>query len=148
MSIKKNIKVNIMSYVLLLYSLLFNSCQNNEDIILNKLKGDWSIEQISYDNNNYLNNLYTNVFFLEDHNSVTLPQTFDSEEENAIWNISKKGNNIIVEIKSKNQIFNSKFEVKFIKNYDKKLLGIELKSHKTRIVAYKFLQDFENNSTW
>ncbi len=137
-----------MNCLFLLFIFLFNSCQNNEDTVAKKLTGDWAIEQMSYEGNNYLNNLYANTLFLEKNNSITLPQTFDSEEENAFWNISKNGDKIVLEIKSGNHIFKGKYDVKFIKNNHKKLLGVELKSDKTHIIAYKFLQNFEIDGKW
>jgi len=136
-----------MKFMYLIFLLVLISCQSNEEVVLQKMYGQWAIDKIEYKGENYTGKLYSNVFFIEENFIFSLPSTFDFEAEKGIWTMVRT-NKLGLKIDCKNDVFNGDYKVKFIKDYDKKLLGIDLKSEKTHIIAYKFLQNFEIDGKW
>lgn len=132
-----------MKFILLNFLLVFISCQTKQELVLKKLQGDWAIDEISYKNQNYKERLYMNTLFIEKNGIISFPDTFDFEEEGTIFDCNLVNNQVFLIIKCKNEVFSGVYNVKFIKNEEKKLLGIELISNNTKIIAYKFLQNFE-----
>jgi hypothetical protein len=132
-----------MKFILLNFLLVFISCQTKQELVLKKLQGDWAIDEISYKNQNYKERLYMNTLFIEKNGIISFPDTFDFEEESTIFDCNLVNNQVFLIIKCKNEVFSGVYNVKFIKYEEKKLLGIELISNNTKIVAYKFLQNFE-----
>ena len=140
--IDKKIYLKNMKYIYLLIFAFFISCNPYSKTIDEKLNGSWAIEEMKYQNLNYKDSLLINTLFFEDNNFISLPDTFGYEKENVKYEL-ENGNKIFITINSKNSIYNERFEVKFIKNEQKKLLGIDLISKNTSIKAYKFLQNYE-----
>lgn len=117
----------------------FLSCDKNINQT-EKLVGQWAIDKMVYKKENYKDSLYVNFLVIEKDNIISLPEISKFPEENdSKWYFSKKG----MKIHSKNKIFNNNYSLKFIKDYDNKLLGIELISNDTYIRAYKFFQNFD-----
>lgn len=137
-----------MKFTYLFLVILLLSCVKNKELIEDKLKGQWSIDEIEYKDLNYKDYLLSNVLVLNDNYNISIPETFHFEkEEFSFWNLNSSNNNIL-EIECDNQVFKGRFDVKFFKNKEKKLLGIILKSDSTYIKAHKFLQNYDNLKGW
>jgi hypothetical protein len=109
--------------------------------MLDKFYGQWAIEEIKYNNVNYKQDLYVNFMAFEENNKVLIPESIHFEKDNiAEWKIDL--NNKIISINCVDQVFNGSYNVKFIKDENKKLLGIEMNSDSTYIKAYKFFQNY------
>lgn len=123
---------------------IFYSCKSKQDKILDKLYGQWSIEEIHYDGVNYKEDLYINFMVFEKENRISIPESVHFEKDTiSKWylNIEDK-NKYKILIESKDLVFKGVYNVKFIKNESEKLLGIEMTSDSTYIKAYKFFQNF------
>ncbi len=147
----KSLKVKLIKYLVFLIVITFVSCKSNQEITEDKMVGSWDIIEMNYKNIDYKEKLLINTFTMYRDGKITIPDTIDSEilnlEPISKWQIKQKGKNnikVIIDCK-KNLIFQGKYHVTFFKNYDKKLLGIELKSDSTFIKAYKVLQNFDVN---
>jgi hypothetical protein len=130
-------------YFYCLILLLIISCKSQEDLFLEKLYGQWAIEKIEYNNVNYKEDLYVNFMVFEREKKMLIPESslFD-KDMSANWElISIKEKRIL--INCSDVVFNGKYNVKFIKDTNKKLLGIEMKSDSTYIKAFKFFQNFD-----
>jgi|LakMenE18May11ns_1017448.scaffolds.fasta_scaffold9844182_2 hypothetical protein len=136
-------------YFYCLILLLIISCKSQEDLFLEKLYGQWAIEKIEYNNVNYKEDLYVNFMVFEREKKMLIPESslFD-KDMSANWElISIKEKRIL--INCSDVVFNGKYNVKFIKDTNKKLLGIEMKSDSTYIKAFKFFQNFDvNGKNW
>ncbi len=130
-----------MKYISLTIFILLISCNSYSKTIDEKLNGSWAIVEIKYQNINYQDSLFINTLFFEENNIIKLPETFQYENELTFYELDEK--NLMLKISSKNQIFRGKYNLRFIKDSQKKLLGIELKSKSTYLIAYKFLQDYD-----
>ena len=131
-----------MKYIYLLIFVFLISCNPYYKTVDEKLNGSWAIKEMKYQNLNYKDSLLINTLFFEDNNIISLPENIGYEKEDVQYEL-ESGNKLILKINSKNPIYFEKFTVKFIKNDQKKLLGIELISKKTYIKAFKFLQNYE-----
>lgn len=120
--------------LLLILAFLLTSCSGQ--ILKNKLIGQWAMEILTYEENNYLSQVYTNVFIFDENNEISIPETFHfKKDKNATWKVL----NDKIEISSTNTVFNGTFEVEFINRTNTKPLGLRLKSKKVYIKAYKLL---------
>lgn len=141
----KNLEGNISVYTCFLFIFFFNSCKSKQDLIKDKLIGSWDITEMNYKDKDYVETLLINAFTIEKESTITIPDTIDSKFEDremvSKW-ILKNQKELIIDCK-KNNVFNGSFRIKFFKDYKKKLLGIELKSDKTSISAFKVLQNFD-----
>lgn len=137
------VKTLICKCFLLLF--MFNSCKSEQDLIQNKLIGSWDITEINYKDNDYVETLLINAFTIEKDGTITIPDTIDSKFDDreiiSKW-ILKNQKELVINCK-KNNVFNDSFKIIFFKDYEKKLLGIELKSDNTYISAFKVLQNFD-----
>lgn len=127
------------------FSLLFLlfSCKSKEDIFLHKIYGQWAIAEIKYNNVNYKDDLYVNFMVFEENNKVLIPESIHfSKDLTAEW-IVRLNEKEKISIKCSDVVFNGSYAVKFIKDENKKLLGIEMKSDSTYIKAYKFFQSYD-----
>ncbi|MCA6421553.1 MAG: hypothetical protein IM568_01900 [Flavobacterium sp.] len=145
----KNLEVNISVYTCFLFILFLNSCKSKQDLIKDKLIGSWDIYEMSYKDKDYLETLLINAFTIEKDSAVTIPDTIHSEIEDSEiiskWSIKQveKNRSILFIDCKKNPAFTGNYKIRFFKNYERKLLGIELKSETTYISAYKVLQNFD-----
>jgi hypothetical protein len=130
-----------MKYISLMIFILLISCNPYSKTIDEKLNGSWAIEEIKYQNINYKDSLIMNTLFFEENNVIKLPETFNFENELTFYELDEK--NLMINVSSKNQIFRGKYNLRFIKDSQKKILGIELKSKNTYLIAYKFLQNYD-----
>ena len=139
MSILKDISKNIFFFL----AFLFLSC-NKEEKIADKLVGQWEIREITYNGVNYKEDLYVNFMVFENQNKILIPESIHFEKDYlATWNIDLQNQkNLKVSIQCEDEVFKGTYDLKFIKNYKEKLLGIEMKSDSTKIRAFKLLQDF------
>lgn len=138
-----------MKYYLYYIVFLFISCKSKEEVFLTKFYGQWAIDRIDYNNVNYREDLYVNFMVFEKSNIMQIPESIHFEKDmNATWEvISIKDREI--SINSIDEVFKGIYTVKFIKDADKKLLGIEMKSDSTFIRAFKFFQDYDlNEKNW
>lgn len=137
-----------MRRIVFLLLFIFTSCkQSQKDVVKLKINGMWDIYEMTYKNEDYKQNLLINAFtFYIDSNKVTIPETYNYENEeqdiNSKWEII---NNDTLLINCKNYAFRGKFKITFFKDYKNKLLGIELKSSNTFIKAYKVMQNFDTD---
>lgn len=141
----KNLDGKISVYTCFLFIFFLNSCKSKQDLIKDKLIGDWDIYEMKYKDKDYVETLLINAFTIEKDSLITIPDTIHSEiDDREIFSkwILKNENELIIDCK-KNKSFNGYFKIKFFKDYKKKLLGIELKSETTYISAYKVLQNFD-----
>ncbi|KIA91789.1 MULTISPECIES: hypothetical protein [unclassified Flavobacterium] len=129
--------------------ILTSSCQSKKDIISEKIIGNWAIDEFEIKNKDCKDDLLINYFSFRE-GFFSIPEIYkypaEDEEDNTRWNvqIDSIGNIKLIMI-CENPIFKNSYQVRFFKNYDRKSLGIELKSNTTRIVAYKALQSFDYN---
>jgi hypothetical protein len=132
-----------MKYIYLCLVFLILSCKSKEDIILDKFYGQWAIEEIKYNKVNYKEDLYVNFIVFEKNNKVSIPESVHFEKDKiAEWKIDLN-NKKILSINCVDEVFNGLYNVKFIKDENKKLLGIEMNSDSTYIKAYKFFQNYD-----
>jgi hypothetical protein len=79
----------------------------------------------------------------EKDNKVLIPESAHFEKDmSAQWEVKSKKDKKIA-INCKDVVFKGTYTVKFIKDTNKKLLGIEMKSDSTYIKAYKFFQNYD-----
>lgn len=147
----KNPEIKLIKFTCLLIVLVFYSCKSKQELIEYKLVGSWDIVDMNYEEKKYIDNLLINGFTIDKNGIIIIPDTINSKIEDAniisTWSVKQERNNqFILSIDcKKNQAFNGNFKISFFKNNVKKLLGIELKSEKTIIYAYKILQNFDTD---
>lgn len=129
--------------------ILTSSCQSKKDIISEKIIGNWAIDEFEIKNKDCKDDLLINYFSFRER-FFSIPEIYkypaEDEEDNTRWNVQIDSiGNIKLIMNCENPIFKNSYQVRFFKNYDRKSLGIELKSNTTRIVAYKALQSFDYN---
>lgn len=128
--------------------MLISSCQTKEEIIAEKITGNWAIYEFEFKNKDCKEDLLINAMSFQKDRKFLIPEIFnhpaEDEEDDTKWDIQiDSTGNIMLKMNCKNPIFNNSYQVKFFKNYELKGLGIELRSNTTRIVAYKSLQSFD-----
>lgn len=134
-------KVKIIFFLLFCFG-----CKNKNEIITDKLSGQWAIDSISYNGINYKNDLRINFIVFDQENKISLPASdYFEKDYDAKWFLKHDNEKNILLINCKDEVFNGKYNLIFIKNQEKKLLGIELKSDSTFVRAYKFFQNFKRD---
>jgi hypothetical protein len=116
-------KKNIILISILM--ILLNSCSTNT--IEDKIVGMWMIEEMNYSNIDYKDSLNYNMFFFKKDErglNVKVPEISKYQKEFSPWEIKKEGSSYFLHIISKNKIFNKNLKVSFIKNKEKKMLGV------------------------
>ncbi len=146
----KNPKANFMNYLFISILMLISSCQTKEEIISKKIAGQWDIYEFEFKNKNCIEDLLINSITFHKDKKVLIPEIYEhpaeDEEDNTKWEVQiDSAENVKLQMNCKNSIFNNSYQVKFFKNYEKRLLCIELKSGTTYIKAYKALQNFDYN---
>ncbi|KIC01570.1 hypothetical protein OA88_13280 [Flavobacterium sp. JRM] len=127
---------------------LIFSCKSQEDLFLEKFYGQWAIEEVEYNNVNYKEDLYVNFMVFEKNNKVLIPESVHFQKDmTAEWTVELSKDKKI-SINCIDVVFNGSYTVKFIKDQNKKLLGIEMKSDSTYIKAYKFFQNYDLHKDW
>ncbi len=140
-----------MRYLMFLIIITLISCKSNQDVIKEKMIGAWDITDMTYKDNDYKEKLLINAFTIGKEGVIVIPDTIDSEilDEELVsrWSIKQIDKNkieLLIDC-GKNPVFKGTYDVRFFKEYDKKLLGVELKSETTHISAYKVLQNFDTD---
>jgi hypothetical protein len=149
---KKQIKLeslNNFSLNLIIF-ILFSSCNLPKDkYIRKKLEGQWAIENFICGHSNYIDSFYVNFMVIEPNGYISLPEGKNiAKDLKSEWILLTDENNDSLIINSKNNLFDGKYSLKFIKDYDKKLIGFELRSDSTHIKAFKLLQDFKSDGEY
>ena len=115
----------------------------NQDVS-EKLVGQWAIDEIEYNGIDYKDNLYVNFMAFEENKDIYIPESRKvAKDRNANWSWNNKKNELSIVCNDK--AFEGKYSVNYIKDRKRKLLGIELKSEKTFIRAYKYYQNFDRD---
>lgn len=126
----------------LVLPLTLSCTKSNEEILRGKLSGQWAIEDIKYEEIDYKPELYINFIVLEENGVLSVPESRLFEKDyRAYW--EPNSNLKEIKFKCKDTIVNGIYDLKFIKDKQKKLLGIELKSNHTHIKAFKFSQNYD-----
>lgn len=127
-------------------SILFFSSCNNEKDIFEKLSGTLVIEEIEYKGVRYNDFPFFNVLTLKEsktnHPLIILPKSDDYEKETALCYLTKEKNGVFLRIDSKNEFFNGTYKVIFLKEFERKLLGVEFVSDDLYIRGFYPLKDF------
>src|SRR5690606_13357046 len=114
--------------------------------VFEKISGTLVIEEIEYKGKRYNDSLMLNVLFIEksktDHPLIIIPETTEYEKETALCYLARDNNDFFSRIDSKNKIFNGVYKVVFIKDFDRKLHGIELVSNDLFLSGFYSHKDF------
>jgi hypothetical protein len=122
------------------------SCKTDEKILEKKLNGQWAIDSISYNKYDYKEDLRINFMVFDEENKISLPASeYFEKDKNAKWFLKNEDAKKKLIIQCSDQVFNGEFSIEFIKENEKKILGIELKSDSTYIKAFKFFQNYEKD---
>ncbi|MFH6996050.1 hypothetical protein [Flavobacterium sp. FlaQc-48] len=145
---KKHI-IKSLKYLIFGILILTSSCQSKKEVISEKIIGNWAIDEFEINNKDCKNDLLINYFSFR-KGFFSIPEIYkypaEDEEDNTKWDIQIDSiGKIKLILNCENPIFKNSYQVRFFKNYDRRSLGIELKSNTTRIVGYKALQSFEYN---
>lgn len=140
----------IKCLVIVLVSVTTSSCQSKEDKISKKIIGNWAIDEFIYNDKNCEEDLLINAISFLSDKKFAIPEIYnyvaEDEEDNNKWDVQIDSiDNKKLILHCVNPIFNGEYKITFIKNHEKRLLGIELKSNTTYIKAYKMLQNFDYN---
>lgn len=73
---------------------------------------------------------------------IIIPKMLNYKKEYAQIEVFYKNESYYLKIHSLNEILNNEYKIEFIKDYERKLLGIRLASDRLTLVAYKFHQDY------
>jgi hypothetical protein len=100
-------------------------------------KGTWYIEEIKYDTIDYKNYLKTNLLLFKGNDKISVPTSlhFMEKDYSSKWSFEIIGKDILLNLKSKNLMFNGVYHVRFFK--EEGLKGIEFKTDTVYIKAYK-----------
>jgi hypothetical protein len=117
--------------------MLFNSCVNINEETHEMFKGTWFIKEIKYDTIDYKNYLLTNLFLFKENSKISVPNSLHFEEKdlNAKWSFEIIGKDILLNLKSKNLMFNGVYNVRFFN--EEGLKGMEIRTDTVYIKAYK-----------
>jgi len=115
-------------------SFFFISCKPSLE---KKFEGMWTVEEINYKNENYIDKLYINVISFNENN-VNIPEVNNySGESLAQWEIIEydKGDTLI--IKSHNKIFDGRYKLTFAQDSKDNSVFAKLISKTTFVVLHK-----------
>ena len=144
-------KIGVFNIIILtFYSSLFFSCKNE---IENVIEGVWSIDTISFDNYKNFNYCLNGNLMRFSANECEFPSTgnncpniITTYSKNGEWAyLRQEGEQLYLIISSKNEIFDGKHTLRFLKDEKNKLLKMELTSDDAYIVARKGLYSYEMN---
>jgi hypothetical protein len=147
----KSQKAKFMKCLVIVFvSITTSSCQTKEDKILKKIFGQWDIYEFTFNDKDCEKDLLLNYIIFQKEEKFSIPEIFnylaEDEEDNTKWVVQiDSTENVKLILDCNNPIFKGDYKVTFFKNYEKRLLGIELKSNTTYIKAYKALQNFDYN---
>ena len=128
-------------YLILVLSFL--SCKSKKELTYKRLVGKWAIEEITYLDKSYKDQLYINAIILKENNNISVPETVHFvKDKNATWKLIERGNDFLIQINTNNTVFNDTFDVKFISDKERSLRGVILKSDTIFIKAFKLLQNY------
>ena len=148
--------MNIGKFYTLIFTtiLTLNSCQTDENILNQKIIGQWAIDRIEFQKQDIKDELMINFMVFEEE-SFSIPEvrnyTHEDADDGTKWTAESLVNSQpTIKLECKNQIFSGTYRLKFFKNYDKKLLSMIMESDSTYIIANKFFQDFDSgkNINW
>jgi len=140
-----------LKLVIAILTLTISSCQSQENQIVDKLTGQWVIEEFEYNNKDLKFEYYVNVLSFK-NDSLVLPESRDSSiiMANSDWKLLENGDQkVLLELSSPDSSFAGVYEIDFFKNYNKKLLGLKLQSDRTTLTLYKARQNFDlDGNNW
>lgn len=144
--IHKTILLKFMTNVFIMaLSFITFSCSSKKSIE-DKISGMWMIQEILYQDTSYKDSLaYNMIFFKKENNQLTvkLPEISKYSQEIATWKIEDNGNFYVVQINSKNKIFNKNLRISFVKEDEKKLLGAVFTQKDLVMTAYKLQTEYD-----
>jgi hypothetical protein len=117
-----------------------------------KLIGQWAIHDMSYNGKNCKDDLLINYLIFQ-KKGFLIPEIYnysaEDENDDNEWELKfDNQNRANLSLKCHNKVFEGTYEIVFFKDYKAKLLGIKLRSKKTSIIAYKWLQKFDSYRNW
>lgn len=128
--------------------LLLLSC-NREDRLMDKLDHAWIIDEITYKNRPYTDSLRYNVLGITKHDiglMAQIPATVQTEREYVFAELLEKDDADYLKLNSQNKMFAGVYKISFIKDPERKLLGIELTSDSLKIKAFKLTLDYSGEA--
>lgn len=132
-------------YCIILFFFIFFSC-NKEEQVFKKLSGTLFIEELEYKSIRYNDSLMLNILFFRksktNHPLVIIPETTEYEKEKALCYLTREKNDFFLRIDSENEVFKGEYKVVFIKDLERKLLGIELMSNDLYLKGFYSQKDF------
>ncbi|WP_338731500.1 hypothetical protein [Mangrovimonas cancribranchiae] len=134
-----------MEIRLLFLFMIFFSCNiDNKKDVLNKLEGQWFIDEIKYNGVSYKDYLYSNVLVLKEDSKISIPETLHFEKDKtSTWEVSIIENRIMLSIKSSNLAFKDNYNLTFMID-NKERRAMVLKSDSIYIKAHKFMLNHDN----
>ena len=146
------LKINVLLFITCF--LLLSACKTKEE---QGLEGMWSIDVIHYKTFDIRRCLAVNVLSFEE-NTCTVPTLLscDGLEQSALlfldkpedpnsWSIRKSKDGLLLNIVSQSKIFNGNHSLKFVRDDENKLLGIEFTSDSLYLLCHKGLFDYDRN---
>jgi len=128
-------------------SLLLCSCKEK---VSRTIEGSWSIDEVHYNEYDIRRCLLINILSFEEDFCI-LPITGDCDglveyTKEGVWSILKTDSvPLVLNITTKNRIFNGNHQVIFHKDENNKLLKMELISDSLYVLCRKGLFDYDNN---
>ena len=137
-------KLNVTFFCVLLF--LLQSCNSKKEIFCD-LDNIGSVKHKKYD---YESNLKTNYFiFYKDGKLYVPPIANHFEETEGNWDIVVKNGKInSLIIKSKNNLFNGSYKVRFLTNKVNSRLFVELKSDSLEIILYNYFRTLKERDNY
>jgi len=109
-----------------------------------RVKGQWVIDYIEYENKPINNKILTNNINFKENNEIFIPITYltSKKDNNQYWEFIKINNRKYLRINTTNIVFNGNYKMNFVRSKNYKGLLIELKSNSTYIKAHKLLSQY------
>jgi len=130
-----------MKIIFFLISILLISCSHNNRDVKEKIIGRWEINEIKFNNKDYLSYLYSNILIFEKNGIISIPETVHFiEDKNSKWNyVDGK-----IKIMTTNLAFKDTFDFSFLDKSEMNPRGLILRSDSIYIKLYN-LFDLEKN---
>lgn len=144
------VKTKCLALCCVLFFIIVSSCSYFEDRTKDKLTGNWAIEDIEYQGKDCKDSIFYNLLGLKakERNKyfiALIPGSIELDYDNSFWYVYQGDNGMRLKIESPNYIFNGDYEIKFFKNHERRLLGVELTSGSSKIIGYKTGQGFDDD---
>ena len=144
-SYKLKLRINLIILLAVL-----SSCSSNKTETV--ISGVWTIDTISYKNQDIIQCLGLNVLTFKKDNNCELPVVencngINDYNRNGSWKIiDVKNTPVILNILSENRIFNGKYTIKFMRDDEKKLLKMKIQSDSVYWISSKTFFDYDDNT--